>query len=162
MGNIGLLKAIDTYDIANGAAFSTYATKCIKTEIIKFLKTLKEIKYEDSINGVIFYNNAGQAIPYEDMFFDDSNITKDYENIETIIIIRKLIAQLPEREREIIKLYYGFYNDKRYSQREIGELFNVTSQRISCILSKNIKQLSEQLKATEDIEKIKKVRAKRG
>ena len=38
IGNIGLLKAINTYDLSKGFEFSTYAIKCINNEIVTFLK----------------------------------------------------------------------------------------------------------------------------
>ena len=36
-GNLGLIKAIDRFDISKGYKFSTYAWKCINNEIIKFI-----------------------------------------------------------------------------------------------------------------------------
>ena len=38
IGNIGLLKAINTYDLSKGFEFATYAIKCINNEIVTFLK----------------------------------------------------------------------------------------------------------------------------
>lgn len=38
MGNLGLIKAIHTYDISKGFSFSAYATRCIDNEILIFLK----------------------------------------------------------------------------------------------------------------------------
>lgn len=40
-GNIGLIKAVDTYDMSRGVEFSTYAFRCINNEILQFLKKLR-------------------------------------------------------------------------------------------------------------------------
>jgi len=34
IGTIGLIKAIDSFDISNGARFATYATKCLQNAIL--------------------------------------------------------------------------------------------------------------------------------
>ena len=50
-GNIGLIKAIDNYDISLGFEFSTYATKIIKNEIVQFILTnfnIIKLSYENS------------------------------------------------------------------------------------------------------------------
>lgn len=38
-GNIGLIKAVQTFDISRGIQFSTYATYIIKNDILRFIKT---------------------------------------------------------------------------------------------------------------------------
>ena len=34
IGSIGLIKAVDTFDVRNGARFATYAAKCIQNAIL--------------------------------------------------------------------------------------------------------------------------------
>ena len=41
IGNIGLIKAIDTYNIDKSIEFTTYATKVIENEILMFLRKIK-------------------------------------------------------------------------------------------------------------------------
>ncbi|NNG09229.1 MAG: sigma-70 family RNA polymerase sigma factor, partial [Arenibacter sp.] len=48
---------------------------------------------------------------------------------------------LPERERNVISLYYGIGEDKPMSLREIGELFGITRERVRQIREKAIRIL---------------------
>ena len=42
IGNIGLMKAISTFDISKKTKFLTYAVKCIDNEILMFLRNLRK------------------------------------------------------------------------------------------------------------------------
>ena len=41
IGTIGLIKAIDTFDPANGTRFTTYANKCLQNEILMYFRSQK-------------------------------------------------------------------------------------------------------------------------
>ena len=41
IGTIGLIKAIDSYNINKGYEFSTYAVRCIDNEILMLVRKLK-------------------------------------------------------------------------------------------------------------------------
>ena len=43
-GNIGLIRAVDTYDMSKGVEFSTYAVRCIDNEILMHLRKIKKVK----------------------------------------------------------------------------------------------------------------------
>ena len=58
IGNIGLLKAIDTFDISKGFEFSTYAVRCIVNEILLFLKKINN--NTDSIDRIVFHDKDGR------------------------------------------------------------------------------------------------------
>ena len=38
IGSIGLIKAIDSFDIKKGAKFATYASKCVPNEILMYFR----------------------------------------------------------------------------------------------------------------------------
>ncbi len=111
IGNIGLVKAIDTYDISKVIKFSTYAIRCIDNEILSFLRKLKKSNNVDSLDTAVFYNEDGSEIKIEDQISDDTDLVDDNETAETLKIIREVVKDLPERDREIIMLHFGFYND---------------------------------------------------
>lgn len=130
IGNIGLLKAINTYDLKKGIEFATYATKCIDNEILMFLRKLKKDKNVDSLDRVIFQDKDGSELKLGDMVSDDN------EQLETYRILREIVKQLPERDKEIIMLYFGFYNGKKYTQKEIANKFNISQSYISRLTTK--------------------------
>lgn len=57
--------------------------------------------------------------------------------------------ELNSRDKEIIKLYFGFYN-KSYSQREIAEIMNLSQSQICKIIYNNLKLLKIKLIETDN------------
>lgn len=152
IGNIGLLKAINTYDLKKGIEFATYATKCIDNEILMFLRKLKKDKNVDSLDRVIFQDKDGSELKLGDMVSDDNELVEDNEQLETYRILREIVKQLPERDKEIIMLYFGFYNGKKYTQKEIANKFNISQSYISRLTTKILKKIRRQMEEKAVIE----------
>ena len=55
--------------------------------------------------------------------------------------IRDSDSSLTDREKEILKLRYGLYNTKIHTLKEIGELLNITRERVRQIEKKAIAKL---------------------
>lgn len=143
IGNIGLIKAVDTFDLSKGFQFSPYACKCMNNEIIMFLRK-QGYNNIDSLDRVIAENKHGTQIFLSDTLIAETNIVEDNEYKETRCIIRKLVQNLPERNREIVMLYFGFYG-KKYSQKEIAEKLNLSQSYISKQIPKILNIIENQL-----------------
>ena len=97
-GIIGLIKAVDTFNLDKNVAFSTYAIKCIYTELIKYINIQnkindKEISYEMPIS-------ENDDLTILDFLDDKStNIEKDYETIEQIEFINEMLEPLSDKEK---------------------------------------------------------------
>lgn len=151
IGTEGLINAINTYDLSNNSKFSYYATKCIDNIILKFLRQIKKEKNVDSLDRIIFENSDGREIRLSETISDDVSIVENYENKELHKIVREVVMDLPERDREIIMRYFGFYNDKVYTQQEIANKFNITQQEVSRLISKNVKYIGTILESKDVI-----------
>lgn len=55
--------------------------------------------------------------------------------------IRMSLAELSDKEAEIISLYYGLNGDLPWSLEEIGKRFNITRERVRQIKEKGLKRL---------------------
>ena len=55
--------------------------------------------------------------------------------------IASALSSLPERESEVLKLYYGIETDHAMTLEEIGEKFNLTRERVRQIKEKAIRRL---------------------
>lgn len=152
VGNIGLMKAIATFDISRKVKFSIYAVKCIDNEILTFLRKLKKERNVDSLDETIGYDKNGSELKIEDIVSDKTDIVEDYINDETYQAIRQLVNDLPNRDKEIIMLYFGFYGDKTYTQTEIANMLSLTQSHVSRLIKKNVKRLSQQLQKKGFIE----------
>ena len=128
VGLIGLIKAVDTFDIDKGFSFSTYAKKCIMNEISMYFR--KNNKDENHLNDL---ND-----------FSDIDLEENYIEQEEKIIILKMIKDLPEREKEIILMYFGFY-DKLYTQLEIANKFGIGQSYVSRLIKSIIVKFRKEI-----------------
>jgi RNA polymerase primary sigma factor len=55
--------------------------------------------------------------------------------------LRRALAALPEREREVIELRFGLTGERPYTLEEVGRAFNVTRERIRQIENHTLKKL---------------------
>jgi RNA polymerase primary sigma factor len=55
--------------------------------------------------------------------------------------LRRALAALPEREREVIEMRFGLGGDRPYTLEEVGRAFNVTRERIRQIETHTLKKL---------------------
>lgn len=55
--------------------------------------------------------------------------------------IRRALSKLPEREAEVIKLYFGLNDEPPLTLEEIGDKFNLTRERVRQIKEKAIRRL---------------------
>ena len=62
IGTIGLVKAVDTFNIHNGAKFATYAAKCIQNEILMHFRSQKKLAAEVSLNDTIDVDHDGNPL----------------------------------------------------------------------------------------------------
>ncbi|MFZ0088666.1 MAG: RNA polymerase sigma factor RpoD [Solirubrobacteraceae bacterium] len=55
--------------------------------------------------------------------------------------LRRALAALPEREREVIQMRFGLTGERPYTLEEVGRAFNVTRERIRQIENHTLKKL---------------------
>lgn len=139
------MKAIEKFDSSKNAEFATFAARCIDNEILIFLRSLKYDKNIDSLDRTINHYNGSDEIYLKDTICYDVDMIEEYIDAETNLIIRELLNDLPERDKYIIMLYFGFYDNKTYTQIEIANMLSVSNAHISRIIAKTIKKLRLQL-----------------
>lgn len=142
IGNNGLLKAINTFDNTKKTKFASYATVCIINEIRMFIRKLNKDTVLDSIDRRI---DEDEKISLGDTLPSKTNIEDDYLKDELINEINKLIEGLPLREKNIMKMFFGFNNGKRYTQKEIAEELKLSQSYISRIIKKQVKIIGVKL-----------------
>ena len=63
IGTIGLIKAINTYDISKGHRLVTYAARCIENELLMLLRQEKKTSKNTSLYEAIGIDKEGNEIP---------------------------------------------------------------------------------------------------
>lgn len=149
IGNLGLIKAVDTFDPAKETALSTYAIKCIDNEINMFLRKLKKVQADISLSQPVNIGQKDTERHIEDFLSDGLDIEEEYLNAETILRVRELVKKLPPALRETVNLYYGFNGGKRYTQEEIAKKANCLQPTIHKRLKKAEKLIKRELEKQE-------------
>jgi len=159
VGIIGLIKAVDNFDIEKNFKFSTFASRCIENEILMFIRKMSKHQSNNSLYKSIITDCEGNEILLE------SVLASDEKGVETTILdkelqieLRQQIELLDDQDKEIIKLYYGFYNSKRHTQREIGCILGVSQALISNRISKIVNIIGKSFLEKKLIDKVNKKR----
>ena len=152
IGILGLINAVDNYDFTKDYEFSTFAIRCIDNEILMFIRELQKDCATISIENVVYRNKNDDALKIEDLLTDDYDLVMENENAEVYKIVREIIEKLPPRKREMLKLYFGFYNDHTYTQWEIADMFNVKQSNVSGVIKRVLRNIEKILIDTEVIE----------
>lgn len=142
VGNIGLLNAVETFDISYNVKFSTYLSKCIDNEILRFLKSEKKHFYVDSFDNPICDDSdfrLGETI------LDDFDLEGSIINSELKDSILSEIEKLPDNDKRILTMYFGFFDSERYTQLEIADMFSITHTYLSRKISKLVSDLGKNL-----------------
>ena len=71
---------------------------------------------------------------------------KEYESIVDKELLIKEIENLNKRDKEILTLRYGLYNQKEYTQKEVADMLGISQSYISRIEKKAIKKLKSLMK----------------
>ena len=147
IGTIGLIKAIETYNIEKGTRLATYASKCIENEILMNIRTNKKNKVQVSLQDPIGMDKEGNEISLIDVLSSekDSVIDKVEMKLQIKALYNKINSALTEREGEILKMRYGLKDGKCKTQREIAGMLGISRSYVSRIEKKALKKLKKEL-----------------
>ncbi len=142
IGTIGLIKAINTYDINKNIKLSSYASRCIENEILMYFRNLRKSAQDVSLNDTIDTDKDGNPLTLMDILADDRNIDDDIDTGMNLQVLRQYIdSELTPREREIIIYRYGLTGDAPQPQRELARRLNISRSYISRIEKKALEKL---------------------
>ncbi len=146
IGTIGLIKAIDTYDVKNGTKFATYAGKCVQNEILMHFRAQKKLAMESSIDDTIEIDKDGNPLTYIDVISVDDNIIEQIDLKSKKEMLKYAVENLlNKRERAIIKLRYGLNNQKPMTQREVACKLGISRSYVSRIEKSALNKIHEYL-----------------
>ena len=132
IGTIGLIKAINTYRRDKNIKLATYASRCIENEILMYIRKTACQKAEVSLDEPINMDYDGNELLLSDILgTDEDQIYRPMEDDVDLCVLRQSLADLPEREREIVFLRFGLYGRKEMTQKEIAQQMGISQSYIS-------------------------------
>ncbi len=133
VGTIGLIKAIDTFDIENGTRFATYGGKCLQNEILMYFRSRKKLSCEVSIEEPVDVDKDGNPLTYMDIISTEEDMEDKIDiRIRSSAAYKGINTVLTPRERAIILLRYGLTEEgKVYPQREVADKLGISRSYVS-------------------------------
>lgn len=145
IGTIGLMKAINSYDLEKNIKLATYASRCIENEILMHLRKAVKQKGEVSIDEPLNTDSEGNDLLLADILGTDSEqIFLKVEEINNRKKVLNAINNLNEREKNIMNLRYGFGGRKELTQKEVAKKLGISQSYISRIEKKVINSLKKE------------------
>lgn len=153
IGTIGLIKAINTFDMDKNIKLSSYASRCIENEILMHFRNLKKSSQNVSLEDAVDIDKDGNTLKLMDLLSIDDDFADNLDKKLNLQKINKYLTEtLTKRELQIINLRYGLNGSKPLTQREVSSIMNISRSYVSRIEKKRIeKKALEKLKARYDI-----------
>ena len=134
IGKIGLIKAIDSYNLEKSTKITTYAARCIENEILMYFRSNRKNNNVISLNDSIGFDKDGNEINLIDIIQDKSpDITDILHNKDNINDLKLYLKDLTSREKEIIIKRYGLFNQKEQTQKKIAKDLGISRSYVSRI-----------------------------
>lgn len=133
IGIIGLMKAVDTYQISSNNKLATYAARCIENEILMTLRSNKNKRNLVYLQSPIAVDKDGNELELLD-FIEDTNIDlyDSYEKKKLSESLNKALNVLSSREYDIINRRYGLTRNQQ-TQKEIASELKISRSYVSRI-----------------------------
>jgi RNA polymerase sporulation-specific sigma factor len=147
IGSIGLIKAIETFDINKNARLTTYAARCIENEILMHLRKTKRSKEEKSLYEPIGADKEGNEITLIDILGTAINQIND--QVELTLESEKLyqkLKELDQREQKVLEMRYGLEDGKKRTQKQIANKLGISRSYVSRIEKKAVENLCDKFR----------------
>jgi RNA polymerase primary sigma factor len=115
------------------ASIEAIAAECgmTESEVLEIMQIARDVSSLDAPVGSEEDSSFGDFIESDDPRPDDIVMDEALKNS-----VRKILGTLSEKERGIITLRYGLDNNEAMSLKEVGEVYNLTKERIRQIEKK--------------------------
>ena len=146
IGTIGLIKAINTFDVTQKTRLATYAARCIENEILMHLRSTKKTRNDVMLYDAIGSDKEGNEITLIDILGTDPD--EVLERVELSVEqerLREMLTGLGAREKKVLELRYGLTDGIRKTQREISRKLGISRSYVSRIEKRAITKLQQEM-----------------
>ena len=146
IGTVGLIKAINTFNLDKNIKLATYASRCIENEILMFMRKHSSKKREVSIDEPLSIDYDGNELLLSDVLGSDNDVvSKEMEDDEEKRLLREAVKTLGEREQIIVEMRYGLNSGKEMTQKEVADSLGISQSYISRLEKKIMSDLKKKI-----------------
>ena len=146
IGTIGLIKAVNNFQIDKNIKLATFSSKCIENEILMFLRKTAQQKGEVSLEEPLNTDWDGNALLLSDILGTEEDcVLRPIEEDVDRELLRRAIAMLSEREQEIIILRFGLGGREEQTQKEVADRLGISQSYISRLEKRIISRLKKEM-----------------
>ena len=142
VGTIGLIKAINTFDMQKSGRLSSYAATCVQNEILMMFRNASKRSHDISLNEALDTDKDGNDLVLMDILSTEDDITEKLDiKLKSEKLQQYMDEVLDEREKTVIYFRYGLNGTEEKAQREIARMLNISRSYVSRIETKALKKL---------------------
>jgi len=146
IGAIGLIKAVNTFDMTKKIKLATYASRCIENEILMHLRRTVRLKSEVSFDEPLNVDWDGNELLLSDVLGTDPDIvSRDLDMDAEKSMLMHAVKRLSARERAIVDLRYGLSGRGEHTQKEVADMMGISQSYISRLEKRIIGKLNREL-----------------
>ena len=146
VGAIGLIKAVQSFNVDKNIKLATYASRCIENEILMHVRKKTKQKLEVSLDEPLNFDKDGNELLLSDVIEnDDKEVSADMEKNAEKKILWEAIKKLNIREQKIMELRFGLTGEEESTQKEVADLLGISQSYISRIEKKILSRLKKDI-----------------
>jgi len=153
IGTVGLIKAINTFDLNKGVKLATYAARCIENEILMQLRSMKKNRDDVSLEEPLGIDQEGNELSLIDILGSQSDLFEKVNRKIEIAKLMEIMKRLPERERFVLERRFALNDGRSWTQREVAGKLGISRSYVSRIEKRALQMLASHLRRSNWQEK---------
>ncbi len=152
IGTIGLMKAVNTFDYTKNIKLATYASRCIENEILMYLRKTGNSKIELSFDEPLSTDWDGNEMTLRDVLgTEPDEISQNIEYEDEKKLLRKIVSNLPEKEKNIMNRRFGLNGYEALTQKQLADELSISQSYISRLEKRIISNLRKEFDKAQKI-----------
>ena len=147
IGTIGLIKAVNTFDVTKKIKLATYASRCIENEILMYLRRNGKTRGDVSLDEPLNVDWDGNELLLSDVMGTEPDLcSREIESEVDKKLLHMALTRLSDRDRSIIEMRYGLKRDgHEMTQKEVADVLGISQSYISRLEKRIIGQLRKEI-----------------
>lgn len=138
-GNMGMIRAIEKFDVDFGTKFISYAVWWIrqymqaliqKTQAVKSMEKSDELSLPNDNVGILYDNEDEIVNKHETIMSNENDEERNEIDSNHKMVVENLLVKLDDRERVIVENYYGLNELEEKNLEEIGNMLGISKERV--------------------------------